>query len=429
MAQEAEAGAATRVGNWNRPAHHECAHVHESGVRCEATTATGKRLCHVHQRYNDTDPLYPIQVPLLEDPASIRFVISQTNRQLAMGAIPPANGRAMLYGCRMALDLLLYERAQEKRKLEQEKMERKLAAASQPVGESAGQPVSDLAGKLVNEPASQPASELASTTVESTHSVESHVCENRADMGHPGDVACGTPVESHPSQNRAWMGHPADAESAADLVEACAADADPEPVVEPEVEPETEPLPSLRRREPRFADLRGEWDKAMGRLSREISANLTATEDEDGEAWRVRMKGPLQAGHPQMRQAHPYMQNAIVAGRSADASAYNDAIANPAQCGPKDLPFNPAFPPQFPGHGRLARRTYRRVVPLPHPDRRGKRSARVRQLELQRDPEEQSRSRRAARRDGRSCARCIVRGRFLRSEHRGKPKRRSAPES
>ncbi|HEY6448754.1 MAG TPA: hypothetical protein VIY53_20030 [Acidobacteriaceae bacterium] len=299
MQESNEAGAMTRVGNWNRPAHHQCAHVHESGVRCNATTGTGRRLCHAHQRYNDSDPLYPIQVPLLEDTASIRFVISQTNRQLAMGAIPPANGRAMLYGCRMALDLLLYEQAREKRKFEQEKMEKKLAAA-------------EAAAASVSELTSQQVSELANGDVASEIVVESRVCENRAG-------------------------------SAADLVEACAAD--PEPVIEPEAEPESEPLPFLRRREPRFADLRGQWDKAMGRLSREISANLTATEDEDGEAWRARMNGPLQAGHPQMRQAHPYLQNAIAAGRSADASAYGDRPVS--ELGPRDLPFNPAFPPQY----------------------------------------------------------------------------------
>lgn len=348
MQESKEAGAATRVGNWNRPAHHQCAHVHESGVRCNATTATGKRLCHAHQRYNDSDPLYPIQVPLLEDPASIRYVISQTNRQLAMGAIPPANGRAMLYGCRMALDLLLYEQAQEKRRLQMEKMERKLETASRAVGESASQPVSELAGR--------PVSELADADVACGGSMESHVCEHRVEpsagsgqaKGQPdvANPACETSVESHVCETRADMGHPAD--TAADPVDACAADAEPEPVMEPELEPESEPLPGLRRREPRFADLRGQWDKAMGRLSRELSANLTATKDEDGEAWRVRMNGPLQAGHPQMRQVHPYMQNAIAAGRSADVSAYDDAMENPGQCGPKNLPFNPAFPPRSP---------------------------------------------------------------------------------
>jgi hypothetical protein len=289
--------AGARAGQGNRAEHHRCAHVTESGVGCNATTATGKRLCHAHQRYNDADPLYPIQVPLLEDAASIRFVVSQTSRQLAMGAIPPANGRAMLYGCRMALDLLLYEQSMKKLQREQEKMERKLAAA-------ASQPVSELAG--------QPVSELADATVASEMSVESPLCKSGADMGQAEE-----------------------AESATDLVEACAAGA----------EPEAEPVPLWRRREPRFADLRGQWDKAMGRLSRELSANLTAAKDEDGEAWRERMKGPLQAGHPQTRQAHRYMQNAIAAGRSADASAYSDRPVS--ELGPGELPFNPACPPQY----------------------------------------------------------------------------------
>lgn len=217
MQEATEGRATTRVGNWDRPAHHQCAHLHESGERCNGTTATGKRLCHTHEGYSAADPLYPIQVPLLEDPSSIRFVLSQAVRQLALGAIPPANGRAILYGCRMAFDLLKYEQAE--RRL-QAQMEKKIAVLDR------------MASEPVSERASQVASESANTTEASEGSVESHPGQTRAStpprdepasrglrarMGHPADLASDQSVESPLCENRAEpstssgqvVGHPA----------------------------------------------------------------------------------------------------------------------------------------------------------------------------------------------------------------------------
>jgi hypothetical protein len=114
MAEQGAAGAAKQVGGWIQPEHHRCRHLHESGQRCRSTTRTGAKFCHRHQRFADTDPMYPVKVPLLEDPDSIRLVMTQTVRALAVGTVPAANGRSMLYGCRMALDLLLYGLAREK---------------------------------------------------------------------------------------------------------------------------------------------------------------------------------------------------------------------------------------------------------------------------------------------------------------------------
>jgi hypothetical protein len=105
---------ATKAGGWVQPEHRRCVHLHGSGERCKGTAKTGEKFCHPHQRYADADPMYPIKVPLLEDPDSIRFVASQAVRALATGTIPAANARSMLSGCRMALELLNYEFAREK---------------------------------------------------------------------------------------------------------------------------------------------------------------------------------------------------------------------------------------------------------------------------------------------------------------------------
>lgn len=204
MQEATEGRATTRVGNWDRPAHHQCIHIHESGERCNGSTATGKRLCHTHERFSTADPLYPIQVPLLEDPSSIRFVLSQAVRQLAMGAIPAANGRAVLYGCRMAFDLLKYEQAE--RRL-QAQMGKKIAAmermegqpvrdlASQQVSEQASQPARSSASQLASESASEPVSDLASQPVSESASepVRADSQTVSAPASQPVRSAAGTP--------------------------------------------------------------------------------------------------------------------------------------------------------------------------------------------------------------------------------------------
>jgi hypothetical protein len=110
----AATGHAKEVGGWNPPEHRRCAHLHVSGERCGAAPKTGDKFCHRHRAWTNADPMYPIKVPLLEDPDAIRLVMSQTVRALAMGTIPAADGRAMLSGCRMAMGLLEHEFAVEK---------------------------------------------------------------------------------------------------------------------------------------------------------------------------------------------------------------------------------------------------------------------------------------------------------------------------
>jgi hypothetical protein len=233
-----------RVGNWDRPERRRCAHLHESGVRCHGSNAAGQKFCHRHQRFADTNPMYPARVPLLEDPDAIRLVISQTVGQLAVGSIPPANGRSMLYGCRMALDLLLYEAAVQKDRGRQRE-----------AAERAGAGLQALAGP---QPLAMPAPAVVEECAAEAAETES------ADQREPG-------LEIEPE------GEPgAGAES----------DAPPNVSVGPVAVPS-------------FPDLRAQWRTAVERSERALERNLHPREGETAREWRLRQQGPIEAGHPQ----------------------------------------------------------------------------------------------------------------------------------
>ncbi|HTW47287.1 MAG TPA: hypothetical protein VMD92_05020 [Acidobacteriaceae bacterium] len=86
----------------NRAVDRRCEAVRENGEPCRGTPALGETFCHAHARYRSTLNGMLIVVPLMEDEASVTFVRSQTVRALSQGSIPPANGQAMLRGCRDA---------------------------------------------------------------------------------------------------------------------------------------------------------------------------------------------------------------------------------------------------------------------------------------------------------------------------------------
>jgi hypothetical protein len=114
----------------------QCRQVKENGFRCKCIPAAGETFCHQHRRFRVTHGGREIEVPLMEDAASIRLVISQTVRTMGRGDIPPANGRAMIAGCREALALLQYELA--KARLEEKRAERLERAAALAAGTAAG---------------------------------------------------------------------------------------------------------------------------------------------------------------------------------------------------------------------------------------------------------------------------------------------------
>lgn len=117
------------------PRVRRCEVVKENGYRCRRVPAEGETYCHCHRRYRLSGMNTHIDVPLLEDPASIRLTLTQAVRAMARGDLPPANARAIIAGCRQAQSLLDYEL--RKARLEEktaERLERAAARGPQEAG-------------------------------------------------------------------------------------------------------------------------------------------------------------------------------------------------------------------------------------------------------------------------------------------------------
>ena len=84
------------------PADRQCHYTKSDGHPCRDWTLRGHHHCFRHHRYLHARPEVPIDVPLLEDEASIVYLLSQTLQALAWGTIPVPNGHALLKGCRLA---------------------------------------------------------------------------------------------------------------------------------------------------------------------------------------------------------------------------------------------------------------------------------------------------------------------------------------
>jgi hypothetical protein len=83
-----------------------CEHTLTGGSRCRRWADRDAKMCHAHRIYAESYGLPRIEVPLLEDEASILHVLSQTAQALARAAMPPANGLAVIGACRMATRVL-----------------------------------------------------------------------------------------------------------------------------------------------------------------------------------------------------------------------------------------------------------------------------------------------------------------------------------
>ncbi len=84
------------------PEDRMCHYTKSDGSRCHDWSLLGHEHCFRHHRYLNARPERPIEVPLLEDEASIVYVLSQTLQALAWGTLPTTNGHALLKGCRLA---------------------------------------------------------------------------------------------------------------------------------------------------------------------------------------------------------------------------------------------------------------------------------------------------------------------------------------
>lgn len=274
--QESEVGTATeaeRKKGGAAPDHRRCRMILESGARCGNWDVRGQGLCVRHGRWQMTDPGGRVTVPLLEDEASIQLVISQTVRAMAIGALPPANGRVILAGCREAR-LALHEQRWA-RWLERKAPEEKGVAEPQEVVAHGGawlspaKPAEEAVAECAN--ANETAAVVAGTTE------EPQPAELAGVWGEATDLC----AEEDP---RLAFGHWPDASRDRPPTPWDNAD-DP-----PENEPLTEPI-----RVPRFRDLKKRWDDALVRFERETLDMYVKKADETYEDYYAALARPYEA--------------------------------------------------------------------------------------------------------------------------------------
>jgi hypothetical protein len=348
MIGKGEQGAAQArpLGGTARPEHRQCGHVHVSGEPCGGWAMTGEKFCAKHHAWAGTDPMYPVKVPLLEDPDSIRLVISQTVRALAVGTLPSANGRAMLAGCRMAMALLVHELAAEKWRARgasgqcavgsgqvavgsgQCAVGSGQVAENQVTGDGLRVAESPVTGDGLQVTENQVTGDgLRVTGAEAEAAVESHVCQHPADMGHPTGLE-----QPHPSKTGS-DGAPSGAEEFEQPHPSISGSRPPQRANGTLAGGPGSGAPTQHPITPRFPDLAEVWEKSVAREANEVGRNLQRREDETVAQWQTRQVRKIEAGHPLARR---------LAQRC-------DPLLTGA---PRDLPFDPACPPSW-DHERM----------------------------------------------------------------------------
>jgi hypothetical protein len=82
------------------PEHRRCQYIKADGKGCRDWAVRGQEFCYRHGVFLHAGR--GIDVPLLEDEASIVLVLSETLRAVAQGTIALKSGSLLLEGCRLA---------------------------------------------------------------------------------------------------------------------------------------------------------------------------------------------------------------------------------------------------------------------------------------------------------------------------------------
>ena len=82
------------------PEHRQCRYTKADGKGCRDWAIRGQELCYRHGVFVHSGR--NIDVPLLEDEASIVLVLSETLRAVALGTVSVNTGRLLMDGCRLA---------------------------------------------------------------------------------------------------------------------------------------------------------------------------------------------------------------------------------------------------------------------------------------------------------------------------------------
>jgi hypothetical protein len=266
------------------PEHRRCRMILESGVRCGNWDVRGQGLCVRHGRWQMTER-GRVTVPLMEDEASIQLVISQTVRAMAIGALPPANGRVILAGCREAR-LTLHEQRWT-RWLERKSSEEKGVAEPQEVPEP--QEVVAHCGTWLSpaQPAEEAAAECAapaeSVGAVEDGAVEEEACEAAQELELVG--ACGEATDLCAEEDPTLaFGHWPDTSR----------DRPPTPWDNADDPPEHEPLAEFVR-VPRFRDLKRNWDDALARFESDGLDMYVKKSSETWEEYYAALAKPYEA--------------------------------------------------------------------------------------------------------------------------------------
>jgi hypothetical protein len=112
-----------------------CVELNLSGYPCGLKAVAGHDRCYIHGIFRAlNDGRCSIDIPLLEDAKAILFVYSQVARAMAQGAMPAANGNAIIRCCRGAQRLL---EEQWKRERFEEKARQRAEHRAQSAGTAA----------------------------------------------------------------------------------------------------------------------------------------------------------------------------------------------------------------------------------------------------------------------------------------------------
>ena len=90
--------------------HKECRHIKPDGAKCKAAALTGKPYCYFHnslhllkvRKGSAPKKKQSIDLPLIEDRASIQLALSQILSSLAFDSLDPRRAGQLLYGLQIA---------------------------------------------------------------------------------------------------------------------------------------------------------------------------------------------------------------------------------------------------------------------------------------------------------------------------------------
>jgi hypothetical protein len=158
------------------PEHRRCRYTKADGKGCRDWAVRGHELCYRHGVFLRAGR--GIDVPLLEDEASIVLVLSETLRAVAQGTIALKSGSLLLEGCRLAHTMHM----EKQKAANAERKRRRTGVREDELGEETQEPG---AGSQEDEAGGQ---EPGSGTQERVP----HICPGLADVGEHDPILAGT---------------------------------------------------------------------------------------------------------------------------------------------------------------------------------------------------------------------------------------------